>query len=251
MWKANGDELIFVSELSNRWHCESLINVFIEIIKKYDTNIRSRSDQKLGIKGTSWLAGFPVINHEVMIAFSKGDDKPDFIGPSIDIGFRLTKHSTTRKFVISVELAHLLCDSHDGSSLTFCSDGLHELKGVLSGVGYPIIWIDMRKPDFRNIDNFIKINEIEKQTLRDASGAFISKYGNHDIMCLPYIVKIVDSKIDYVYGTMNPEHRNKLENLNRVTEYENEPQTGFDQPSTQNEGLTELTNEQLTPILFI
>ena len=77
----------------------------------------------------------------------------DFIGPAIDTGFRLAQLSSTRRLVISVELALMLIyavrarpidESYPYEKLRFFFDGRHIFKGVFGGQPYPVFWIDMR-----------------------------------------------------------------------------------------------------------
>lgn len=80
----------------------------------------------------------------------------DFIGQSIDTGFRVSTAASSRKLMLSVELAHMLsmeCERLDldpyriGAfpvrSFTFHYDGRNALKGVLNGTPYPLIWLDV------------------------------------------------------------------------------------------------------------
>ncbi len=83
----------------------------------------------------------------------------DFIGQSIDTGFRVSTASSSRKLMLSVELAHMLsleCIRVKGhpqrlpkvlvTNFAFHYDGRHTLKGVLDGIPYPLIWLDI-EPD--------------------------------------------------------------------------------------------------------
>ncbi|WP_282295748.1 hypothetical protein [Stenotrophomonas sp. PS02289] len=80
----------------------------------------------------------------------------DFIGQSIDTGFRVSTASSARKLMLSVELAHMLsleCIRVKGqpqrlpkvlvTNFAFHYDGRHSLKGVLDGIPYPLIWLDV------------------------------------------------------------------------------------------------------------
>lgn len=81
---------------------------------------------------------------------------PDFIGQSMDTGFRVGTAASARKLMLSVELAHMLsmeCEKLDTGpyqtgafpvrSFTFHYDGRLSLKGVLDGTPYPLIWLDV------------------------------------------------------------------------------------------------------------
>lgn len=142
LWKALGDELIFQATLTN--YKQALIHIlaFRAATEDYLKNIRRGKDSQgdkegLGLKCAAWLAGFPVCN--AFIFSSIAGEVEDYIGPSIDVGFRLSKFATQRKFIVSVDLALMLV--HDTSSLEFYFDGEEELKGALNGKRYPIIWI--------------------------------------------------------------------------------------------------------------
>jgi len=127
----------------------------------------------LDVKCAAWVAGFPYRNREVVIGRypNKGGDRVenyykesgnllneiytrkdnaglsvDYIGPSIDTGFRLTGFSSSRKLVVSVDVAYLISmTSFDGEveRIDLNYDGSHALKGVIGGASYPIFWINM------------------------------------------------------------------------------------------------------------
>ena len=101
-WKALGDELIFVAEVFAMEDLPPLLNAFRTSIKEWNREFESKG---VLIKGAAWLAGFPVQNSAIV-----GDDEDhlDFLGLSMDIGFRLGHHASPRRFVVSVELAYVL-----------------------------------------------------------------------------------------------------------------------------------------------
>ncbi|MCO5794798.1 MAG: hypothetical protein HEQ21_18440 [Blastomonas sp.] len=113
----------------------------------------------------------------------------DFIGPAIDIGFRLTKKATPRKFVLSIDAVFLYVLSElsgDGGSLSNVKinyDGSEILQGVLGGLPYPIFWIDMSKSDSSEViaDQFLfSKNPIDKNSI------------------YKYCMKFYEEKLNYV-----------------------------------------------------
>lgn len=87
------------------------------------------------------------------------DVSRDFVGQSIDTGFRVGTAATARKLMLSVELAHMLSlecarvkagperiPKFPISKFRFHFDGRHSLKGVLDGTPYPLLWLDV-EPD--------------------------------------------------------------------------------------------------------
>lgn len=144
VWKLLGDEVIFTVELSRCQHAADYLRAFSAALRAAPKGWELKPDrQDLALKGSAWLAGFPVGNSEVPLDSSQysGVDGYDYIGPLIDTGFRLKEHSTYRKLIISADLAYLLV-STGASRLNFFFDGDQPLKGVLRGKPYPIIWID-------------------------------------------------------------------------------------------------------------
>jgi len=155
-WKYVGDEILFYAPVSCHRHLVDHITYFHETLKKYSNDYLDEHDQLLRCKGTSWLAGFPVNNRIILIDDSTGaktkqpPSRIDFLGSSIDTGFRLTKFATPQKLVVSFELAWMLADYYvsmqsDNNSgwMRFHFDGRYELKGVNNSRPYPVFWLDM------------------------------------------------------------------------------------------------------------
>lgn len=142
LWKTLGDEMVFVTEIKEYLDIKVHLTRFIATQVYYRTNIKD-AHSKLDLKGAAWLAGFPVHNSVLHLpslsaAASKAED---YIGPSLDIGFRIAKYATPRKFGLSLETAFLLTTmGRSDPDVAVCVDEGDELKGVLGGVPYPRIW---------------------------------------------------------------------------------------------------------------
>lgn len=207
LWKAAGDELIYCVKLLDHRHVALFISAWVEAIKTVRP-VLSTYSHKLNLKACAWLAGFPVNNTEVTLEVGKpngvslagshntaanenmlnlhyyysaadktqgGSMVVDYIGPSLDIGFRLGGYATPRRFICSVELAWLICRALEDKTVRSvrdlaenCKDNAsvfhvserQVLKGVLDGVPYPIIWID--------IGEHKQFNEVEDQVFANA-----------------------------------------------------------------------------------
>lgn len=162
IWKFMGDEIIFVVELTDvravLWH----VYAFKNAIKDYnENNIDGKANLKC--KGTVWGAGFPINN----FPFDEGNDcsenvvlaeknkllKKEYVGVNIDAGFRLSKFSTPRNLVISIEIAFFLSKSwnvqKDSDSLRNFQfpkikyRGKEILKGIFFNNPYPVFFIDL------------------------------------------------------------------------------------------------------------
>ena len=152
LWKALGDELIYEVELQEENEAAYYLSAFRSTVNR---RIRHQSQEGEGalpisFKATAWLAGFPVGNAAIPLERTSGDDAEyDYVGPLIDIGFRLTHHATTRRFIISVDLAWLI-STEGGGELDFFYEGRETLRGVLENRTYPIIWIDAHQEELRS-----------------------------------------------------------------------------------------------------
>lgn len=177
LWKANGDELIFCKDVRDRLDLCRVMFAWKEAIRKYISSKSIR--RRLGIKASAWIAGFPVTNTEIVFrpdlseAPYEGEVRlralynlskwyferqnggksgfvRDFIGPQIDIGFRLAAHATSRYMVVSLDIVYLLAtasfpeDTTKGfQALELKYLGRRELKGALGGDSYPLFCMDL------------------------------------------------------------------------------------------------------------
>ena len=172
LWKFVGDEILFYVPILSYSDTVVHIKHFADALRAYNAYLIGKSgkaenngddnDYKKTIrcKGTCWLAGFPLNNRIVLIPI--GDSQEliiDFIGSSIDCGFRLTKFSTPRKLVVSFELIWILATAYKNSQSTlagwmnFWFEGKHELKGVNNSRPYPVFWVDLEYDADSNIED--------------------------------------------------------------------------------------------------
>lgn len=188
-WKAVGDELLYSKILTHHTEALSCIHVWIIALQRYRQALEEKNyTPPLSVKSTGWLGGFPVINTEVVVAApgttstvsqkganplydnmrlveewydrkSRGDSPIgllDFVGPSIDIGFRLASQSTEKKMAISVDLTLMIAMAQFGyracpyPQLKLYYSGGSVLKGVMESDAYPWFWIDVREASQKN-----------------------------------------------------------------------------------------------------
>lgn len=134
-WKLIGDEMVFSAQLT-RWD-DALYHV--QVFRRAVADLRAGLVSNLDVKAAAWTAGFPVGNIKIEATETFAED---YIGPSMDIGFRLVKAASPRRMLLSVETAWLLTlQDHTSPPTIYASEGL-ELKGVAKGKSYPCLWLD-------------------------------------------------------------------------------------------------------------
>jgi hypothetical protein len=140
VWKALGDELIMTAKIESAEEAMGLVRAFYLTMAQYED--RHLNALPLRLKATCWVAEFPSPNIEIEIPELSGRLEPliDYIGPSIDLGFRIGKFSRPSTVVLSLDLVEILLASRRADELTYFVLGREPLKGVMFGRAYPIIW---------------------------------------------------------------------------------------------------------------
>jgi len=183
-WKGVGDEVLFTKVVCSPLDAMAAVHALLALMAEQRRQFAAKPQwQRLNVKGTAWLAGFPVNNAEVILPVRAGrpaaglPDDPvaenyrllalrerspatssayhaDYIGPSVDLGFRLRELADPRRLVISADLAWLLCHAHRGcgererSACVYLNmpdvgyEGRTSLRGILGGDPYPLMWIE-------------------------------------------------------------------------------------------------------------
>jgi hypothetical protein len=166
----------------------------------------------LDLKAAAWLAGFPINNAEIVLSnrpreikdplvdgdsvlhnllmlekyYSQDENERkdlvlDFIGPSMDTGFRVSELATSRKFAVTVDLAYMLAFSsrtekefiRQYREPSFRYDGRIEVKDV-DGGPYPFFWIDMNADDPLHRDEDALLPKVDIEV--DKVESFCEKY---------------------------------------------------------------------------
>ena len=182
LWKVNGDELIYVLTISHPGQIVCALVSWKNALIRYRAHLHERNPA-LDVKATAWMAGFPIGNHEVAFWGDLSNAQPgapehagktgqyyrlsewykaqenghkseyvkDYIGPAVDTGFRIASFASPRRFPVSIEIAFFLSkfsfDLAVQNDIALHFYGRESMKGVLSGIPYPIFWIDTSSPD--------------------------------------------------------------------------------------------------------
>jgi len=206
VWKYIGDEVVLVAELTCIKRQASLhILALAQTIKDLNASFAKQPDelfQKLRFKGTAWVAGFPVTNIELELLSGSGTKEcstRDFLGPSIDLGFRLSKLASDDRLVISASLAYLIVSQppftleYNGTAIQFlplCFGGTVEAKGT-KNEEHPLIWISI---------NNTRESDLCKPTCEQLKGYledYLKTYCDHSIF--PFILDNTNTEYQLNY----------------------------------------------------
>jgi hypothetical protein len=142
-WKFLGDELIFTAKIQNKWEAFAFTKAFYHTLVSYNESMYDKKSP-LQFKGSAWTAGFPIRNRAYIpeiISNSNKANYEDYIGPDMDIGFRIGKLSRQGRVVVSMDLADILAQVSSKENFNFYHVGWEILKGVFSDKPYPVFWI--------------------------------------------------------------------------------------------------------------
>jgi hypothetical protein len=141
LWKSVGDELVFVALLKSEQDAIAHVRALKTAMENFATH---KFGKDLRLKATAWTAGFPVGNVALPMRKPEHEVPYEFLGPSIDSGFRLAGLSTPRRMTISLELAWILRRAKADFPMFY--SGRQKLKGILESEGCPHVWIDIKEP---------------------------------------------------------------------------------------------------------
>lgn len=141
VWKFMGDETIFACEPASGEEVTLLLRAHLGAMAAYEAEYLA--DLPLRLKGSAWLARFPSPNIEIEVPeLGRGGAtaQTDFIGPDIDLGFRLGKFAWPATVTVSLDLLDAVLRADNRDLLDFFLVGREPLKGVLFGRPYPAVW---------------------------------------------------------------------------------------------------------------
>jgi hypothetical protein len=267
-WKTIGDEICFSKLVTSDVCLLAALEAWTQTLVKVRKMLKEH-DPDLDVKSAGWLAGFPIHNTEIILAANSKSEQSlkdadddfvynalllleryyensgagtegltqDFVGPSIDTGFRIAAHATPRKMTISVELAYMCADaslrlkeSKTGTrqqardrivDVTFGYDGRIPLKGVMGGSHYPILWLDLDTTDgkasqLNDSESKILNNSYKDKTkeFKDFCCNFIDHHSAY--LCKPYVL---DDKENNVLGDVPPHHADQKQKLLKIADW--------------------------------
>lgn len=172
VWKYIGDEILLykrINDISELINSPSKTSKVMQTVTHNLHKMHPETKGLLFVKSTLWIANVEwkddlqksegdqesgsenivfSVNPEYPV--SKGAETIDFLGPDIDLGFRITKHTEKSKLLISAELTYLLYLLRGEVEIKSIPNyrvednlkiiSFEHLKGIWSGRRYPIIW---------------------------------------------------------------------------------------------------------------
>lgn len=193
VWKHAGDEILFYVEITQKDEIPCIVSAFKKTLEDWYT-----PSEKLDVKGCIWTGQVPFIDRRIQATESTNYD---FIGPSIDCGFRLGKFASKNEIAISVEVAYLLNGtSWLQSSLFYLKS--ENLKGVLGTKKYPIFIL---KLDNAKTDEYDYLNMPCRQTDLDE---YIKKYYKEMNDAFPGKVSCIEKDIPLYLSKMEEKCEN-------------------------------------------
>jgi len=242
LWKTIGDEVVFSAELGSSSEVPAMVDAFRKGVAAYREKIR-KTPGDLDLKCAAWTAGFPVGNLAVELP---GEGQWDYIGPGMDIGFRLVKEASPRRMPLSVELAYILTFSGRDNPDIVVGRSL-ELKGVGKGRRYPCLWLDcFQGNDCSGWDHL----ELEEESLRhvprasadpEKINAYCRSWLEH--MGPPFLIPFIEG--DALIGEQPQGYVEMLEKIEIRTQ---EPQPGSkEEDEAAENGTISLSLEEFAP----
>lgn len=243
-WKAIGDEMVFVFRVPDLRIIVPVIDIFCRVVHRLQRDLKAVG---LTAKATAWIAEFPVVNSEIVLG-NRADDKLsrafsgpaapadwfyrhfyrvhlhrvdpdaaerlDFLGPQIDLGFRLCQHASPRRMALSLDLAALIAKYSTWWAMPLGAlhfDGSHELKGILGGVPYPVFWLDCGQGPLYDLhDKLMGKEAVKPAMIAEYQQAFVAEFsGRFPWITTPFIVGIPGQ--DEGYGEYHRARRAKLD----------------------------------------
>ena len=251
-WKVLGDEILYYKEITDYRQVLIALDAWRTAVNAVRALIR-KDFPSLDLKSAAWVANFPGPNFE--LAFRPDGPDPgtgsmltervnleslhdfyeakprdqaagnlvlDFIGPSMDTGFRLAGLATPRKLVVSVGLAWMLARTVTDRALSRCTgewflyfDGGVPLKGVLGRSLYPVFWVDLAhdNPRLRLEDELLHRAAADPRKVAAYCEGAVERH--EDYLFKPYIDPDRYPK-NRKFREVPPEHAARLKRLTRL-----------------------------------
>ena len=141
VWKMIGDEIVFRAQARSAQEALLITEAFYRTVVIYDARFVER--WPLRIRGCCWAVSFPGRNIEIKIPEMAGIGYIDYLGPDVDLGFRLVSQAGKGLVLLSLSLAEALAALPERRGMQFHYVDRKVLKGVFVGRPYPLILVTL------------------------------------------------------------------------------------------------------------
>lgn len=147
-WKYLGDEVLLYIEITQKNEVPCAIYAFKKTLEERISD-NEEQEEKLKLKGTAWIGQTPFVDRKFPYELDSNTNSCcyDFLGPSIDCGFRIGKYSSQTEMAISVEVADL-CNRFSELQKSLFYKKSENLKGIFGDTTeYPLFIIKLNGND--------------------------------------------------------------------------------------------------------
>lgn len=187
VWKFVGDEVLFFKTVRSIEKTADDIRNLYSALWAMNNAIAGAFPQtrfNLSVKGTAWCAlctkiesgdleaalEEPPANVLITDIVSEVAQR-DFIGPDVDVGFRITRFAHRNVLTVSAELTGLMLGHAKGEWIDFNNFrivALKALKGIWKERLYPIVWYSEKWPEIKTTFYY---DQVFDETFKEASAA--------------------------------------------------------------------------------
>ena len=141
VWKVIGDEMVFRAQARSAQEALLITEAFCRTVVTYDARFFER--WPLRVRGCCWAARLPGRNIEIKIPEMDGVGNVDYLGPDVDLGFRLISQADRGQVILSLNLAEAFAALPERRTMQFHYVDRKVLKGVFAGRPYPLILVTL------------------------------------------------------------------------------------------------------------
>ena len=186
VWRVGGDEIVFCAEPTSENEAAAIVAGFCRALTKFESGMAN--EWGLRLYGCCWAGIFPDENIEIEIlematvGRRHGGKYIEYLGPDVDIGFRIAKVAGAGGVAISLNLASAI-SGNSGIRLTLL--GKKSLKGMFGGHPYPLIEVEANMEGGlgkfvsetkaqRSVTSKINTEHLSRSDIRDIENKFLS-----------------------------------------------------------------------------
>ncbi|MDR3570286.1 MAG: hypothetical protein P4L43_19865 [Syntrophobacteraceae bacterium] len=220
LWKRLGDEVLLYQQIYSIKDIYNILPFSYKALQSVIHGIHTSYPAfktTLSVKATVWFAAVDfVLPQSLQHAQKKKMNFPnlvmedyvedevvstDFLGPDIDLGFRISRYSERGRMVVGAELAYLLYRESTLPDLSWVSKDMkivtyERLKGIWDDRYYPIIWYE----DDWNVEKMFLYDE----EFTSATAAKIKGEKVYEIKTLTKVFRDLDKaeQLERIYGLL-------------------------------------------------